>query len=77
MAQIVIDGIDDGTLSGLNALAAAAGRSAEEMARDILASAVPSKPGDRLAKADRIRAMGPGGVGTDSWGLIREERDSR
>ena len=77
MAQIVIDGLDDGTLGSLNALAAAAGRSPEEMARDILTSAVPSKSSDRLMKADRIRAMGPGGVGTDSWELIREDRDSR
>ena len=61
MAQIVIDGIDETTLGRLRVLAAAASASSA----------------NRLAKLDQVLAMGPKSPGTDSWELIRKDRDSR
>jgi len=34
-------------------------------------------PAERVTEAERIRALGPAGVGTDSSALIRQERDQR
>lgn len=74
---LTIAGLDPITLSRLKAKAELAGRTVEEVARDILDRGAILTPRERLAIADRIRAMTPPGPPIDVVALIREDRDTR
>lgn len=76
MAQVIIRNLDDDVVSRLKAKAELHGRSLEQELRDILTRAAPLSPEEKLAVADRVRAMTPKHVEqTDSTLLIREWRD--
>lgn len=74
---LTIPSVDPITLSRLKAKAELAGRTVEEVARDILDRGAVLTPQERLAIADRIRAMTPPGPPIDVVALIREDRDTR
>ena len=83
--SLTITGLDQPTLSELDAMAKEHARSVESEARALLEQSVNearrlrdwrSKAAERVATADRIAAMTPPGVAqTDSTILVREDRD--
>lgn len=75
--SLTVPGIDESTLSRLQARAELQGRSVEEVARDILQRGAALTAVERLALADRTRAMSPGLHDVDLVAMIREDRDSR
>jgi plasmid stability protein len=77
MTSVLIQNVDEAVLARLQARALASGRSVEDLARDILSAAPPLSPAERVAVAEYVRGMGPCVVDTDSWQLVREDRDSR
>lgn len=77
MAEVIVRDLDDEVIERLRARAALHGRTLEEEAREILSRAAPLTPAEKLAIADRIRAMTPRHLDTDSADLIREDRDTR
>ncbi|HUF44016.1 MAG TPA: hypothetical protein VMN43_01625 [Aestuariivirgaceae bacterium] len=74
---LTVPGIDALTLSRLQAKAQLHGRSIEDMARNILESGADLSSDERLALADRIRAMSPGLHDIDMVAMIRQDRDDR
>jgi plasmid stability protein len=74
---LTVAGLDGLTMSRLKAKAELHGRSIADMARDILARGAALTPDERLALADRTRAMSPGLHDVDMVAMIREDRDSR
>lgn len=74
MAQMLIQDLEDTVVEKLTALAKDFGRTPEDLARDILTKAMPNSE-ERVERANRIRAMSPRSPTTDSWQLIREDRD--
>jgi plasmid stability protein len=81
MGSLTIRNLDDGLLQGLAARARLSGSSVEDVAADILASAVQPAPGmDRaelLARMDAFRAQTAGSQQTPSEVLLRQMRDER
>ncbi len=78
MGKIEIDSLDDRVIEGLRARARIHGRSLEDEIRALLSQHVLLSSAERVAIADRIRAMTPKGVTqTDSTDMIREIRDGR
>lgn len=75
MGQVIVRNLDDGIIEVLKAKAALQGHSLEQELRRILAEAGKPGPEDRLALADRIRAMTPRKAQSDSTKLVREDRD--
>lgn len=76
MAQVIVRNLEAEVVAALKRKAALHGRSLEQELREILASAARFDREERLAVADRIRAMTPRGVAqTDSTDLIRRDRD--
>ncbi len=76
MAQVIVRNLDAEVVAALKRKAALHGRSLEQELREILSSAARFDREERLAVADRIRAMTPRGVvQTDSTDLIRQDRD--
>ncbi|MDG5497576.1 hypothetical protein [Niveispirillum sp. BGYR6] len=79
MGSLTIRNLDDSLLQGLTARARLSGRSVEEVAADILASAVQPVPGmDRvelLTRMDAFRAQTAGTEQTPSEVLLRQMRD--
>ena len=84
---LVVEGLSDATLRGLEAQAAAHARPLADELRGVLdqhAAAAPETPEQRkariewlLSESDRIRGMSPKGVAqTDSTVLVREDRDN-
>lgn len=70
--------VDTALIDKLKRRASTRGKSMEGAAREALQRGVRLNAKERRALAQRIRAMTPKGVEqTDSWLLIREDRDSR
>ena len=77
MGKIEIDSLDDRVIQGLEVRARLNGRSLEEEIRALLSQHVLLSSAERVAIADRIRAMTPKNVKqTDSTEMVREIRDS-
>lgn len=76
MATITIRNLDDEVVRSLKERAKAHNRSLEGEARELLSQAArrPS-PAELVALADRIAAMTPKVLQTDSVDLLREDRD--
>lgn len=77
MAQVIVRNLPDAVLNGLKAKAALHGRALEQELRDILTQAGRLDPEERVALADRVRAMCGAPPFDDSVALIREDRDRR
>ncbi len=75
MGQVIVRNLDDKVIAALKAKAKVRGHSLEQELRAILSGAARLNAEERLALADRIRAMTPGRHQTDSTTLIREDRD--
>jgi len=77
MAELLIRDLDDAVARHLREEAVRSGRSAEEMARDILMHRLAAAVYGRAAVADLIRARNKGPFSEESWEIIRRDRDSR
>jgi antitoxin FitA len=77
MAQVIVRNLDEQVVSSLKFKAELHGRSLEQELRDILKRAAELTTEEKLALVDRIRAMTPQRLETDSADLIREDRDTR
>ena len=77
MAQVIVRNLDDEVVSSLKIKAELHGHSLEQELREILKRAAPLTSAEKLALADRIRAMQDRPLETESVDLIREDRDSR
>jgi len=77
MGQITIRDLDDTLLDRLKQRADINNRTLEDELRAILLEATTTDRREKLAEIDRIRAMTPRRLTTDSATLIREDRDSR
>jgi plasmid stability protein len=77
MAQVIVRNLDEQVVSSLKIKAELHGHSLEQELREILKSAAELTSEEKLALADRIAAMTPRPLETDSADLIREDRDSR
>lgn len=75
MADIRITEVDDVSVRKMLAQAERSGRTLDAVARDILLGALHASPAQRLAEADRVRAMTPSPLASSSTDVIREERD--
>ncbi len=75
MGQVIVRNLDDETVAALKAKAATHGNSLEQELRGILAEAARPASGERLALADRIRAMTPRKRPSASTVLSRADRD--
>jgi plasmid stability protein len=75
MGQVIVRNLDDKVIAALKAKAELHGHSLEQELRAVLSAATKLNAEDRLALADRIRAMTPGRRQTDSTVLIRKGRD--
>ena len=77
MGKIEIDALDDKVIQGLEVRARLNGRSLEEGIRALLSQHALLSPAERVALADRIRAMTPNNVKqTDSTIMIWALRDA-
>lgn len=77
MRQVIVRTLDDAVIASLKAKAKVHGHSLEQELRDVLTQASSLDPSDKAALADRIRAMTPAPLTTDSTDLVRRDRDSR
>ena len=77
MGQVLVRNLDDHVIAMLKTKAELHGRSLEQELREILIAAAGLTPAEKVAVADRIRAMTPRPLTTDSTELIRDDRDSR
>lgn len=75
MAQAIVRNLADEVVARLKARAAGRRRSLEQELRDILSEAARPSREEILADLDRIRAMTPKVLQTDSTDLTREDRD--
>jgi plasmid stability protein len=74
MAQVIVRNLPDQIVARLKARAGRK-RSLEQELRDILSEAARPSREEILADLDRVRAMAPKVLHTDSTELIREDRD--
>jgi plasmid stability protein len=77
MGQIIIRDLDDNLLDRLKQRAEINHRTLEDELRAILLEATTADRREKLSQIDRIRAMTPRRLTTDSAALIREDRDTR
>jgi plasmid stability protein len=77
MAQVVIRNLDDTVLERHRERARQKGHSLEQELRELLTRAAPLNVDEKLAIADRIRAMTPAGSRPKGEDLIRQDRDRR
>jgi plasmid stability protein len=77
MAEVIVRNLDDEVVSSLQIKAELHGHSLEQELREILKHAAELSSEEKLALADRIAALTPRLLQTDSAHLIREDRDSR
>ena len=77
MGQVLVRNLDDLVIAMLKTKAELHGHSLEQELREILTAAAGLTPAEKVAVADRIRAMTPRPLTTDSTELIRDDRDSR
>ncbi len=75
MGQVIVRNLDDKIIAALKAKAELHGRSLERELRATLSAAARPNAEERLALADRIRAMTLKTRQTDSTLLIRKDRD--
>lgn len=75
-SQVIVRGLDAEIVVKLKQKAKRKGCSLEQELRNILRRAAGQDRVERLAEADRIRAMSPG-IQQDSVRILREDRDSR
>jgi antitoxin FitA len=75
--QVLVRNLDDGVVRTLKIKAELHGHSLERELRDILTAAAGLTTAEKLALIDRVRAMTPQPLTTDSTDLIREGRESR
>ncbi len=76
MAQVLVRGLEPTIIERYKARAAAKGHSLEQELREVITAGATLTAAEKLAIADRIRAMSPPST-TDSVDIIREMRDSR
>jgi plasmid stability protein len=76
MAKITLTDVEDEVLKAIKLRAETTGRSLEEVAREILKLGLLADIPDRVAVADRIRAMTPRPLDEDSTHIIRRLRDA-
>jgi antitoxin FitA len=77
MAEVIVRNLDDEVVSSLQTKPEVHGHSLEQELREILKRAAELSSEEKLARADRIAALTPRPLQTDSSDLIREGRDSR
>ncbi|MBK8907698.1 MAG: hypothetical protein IPM60_07275 [Rhodospirillales bacterium] len=77
MAQVIVRNLDEAVVAGLKEKARLHGRSLEQELRSVLAQAAGFSPAERLAIANRIRAMTSRAATLDSTDVIRADRDRR
>jgi antitoxin FitA len=77
MAQVIVRNLDDEVVLSLKLKAELHGHSLEQELRLILKRAAELTVEEKVALADRIRAMQERPLDTDSADLIREDRDNR
>ena len=81
MTDMLIREIDDATVRALKRKADELKQPVEDVARDILERGVELQrkltPEERVAAADRVRAMQLKPTNTDSTDIIRHDRDTR
>lgn len=77
MAQVIVRNLDEAVVTGLKEKAKLRGRSLEQELRSVLTEAAGLSPAERLAVANRIRAMTPRTATLDSTDIIRADRDRR
>ncbi|MBX3330600.1 MAG: hypothetical protein KF722_09380 [Nitrospira sp.] len=75
MGQVIVRNLDDHVITALKAKAELHGQSLEQELRAILSRAALPNAQERIALADRIRALTPKRRQTDSTTLIRKDRD--
>ena len=75
MGQVLIRNVPDAILEAHRARAKAQGRSLEQELRNLIESAAPYTPEERLAAAMRFQALTPAGARSDPAALIREDRE--
>jgi plasmid stability protein len=76
MAQMIVRNIDDETAERFKAKAKAAGKSAEQLLRELMAEHVKPSKEEILRQLDEIRATTVGKPVVDPVKSIREDRDS-
>ena len=77
VAQVIVRNLDERVVKALKTRAALHGQSLEQELRDILTHACGLSGAERVALADRIRALQPRPLSTGTEALIREDRDRR
>jgi plasmid stability protein len=77
MGQVIVRALDDAVIASLKARARRHGRSLEKELRQILTRAARPTPEEKLALADRIRALTKPGAHPLAEDLVRADRDSR
>jgi antitoxin FitA len=77
MAQVIVRNLDDDVVSSLKFKAELHGHSLEQELREVLKRAAELSSEEKLVLADRIAALTPRPLESDSADLIREDRDSR
>lgn len=76
MADVVVRDLDDDVVDRLKARAATERTSLEQKLRDVLTDAAKPTRAEVLAEMQRIRAMTPQRLTSESVELIREDRDA-
>jgi len=77
VAQVIVRNLDEQVVRALKARAALHGQSLEQELRDILSKACDLTGADRVALADRIRALQSAPLDSGTEALIRKDRDRR
>lgn len=75
MAQVIVRNLADDVVARLKARAVRKRHSLERELRDILTEASRPSRAELIAEVERIRAMTPHRLTTDSTALIREDRE--
>jgi len=77
VAQVIVRNLDERIVKALKARAALHGQSLEQELRDILTRACGLAGADRVALANRIRALQSRSLDTGTETLIRDDRNRR
>lgn len=77
MARVLVRNLDDDVVDVLRGKAQLHGHSLEQELREILAAAARPTLEERVALADRVRALTLDRPQSDSTDLVREDRDQR
>jgi antitoxin FitA len=77
MGQVLVRNLDDGVIESLKTKAELKGRSLEQELRDVLTSAAPLTPGEKIALFRKLRAVTPSLGDVDTRAAIRHGRDDQ